>query len=77
MILNKKLLLAIPFQLDEYLEMFPANCLEEALMIGGKEPPELEPKCEVFEPEKGTKGTMVSGRLFFFGKGLLDWSGLY
>ena len=35
MIFNKKLLLVIFFQLDNYLEMFPANCLEEALMIKG------------------------------------------
>ena len=50
MILNKKLLLLIIFQLDKYLEMFPAHYLVEALMIGGKETPELEPTDSVFEP---------------------------
>ena len=29
-------------QIDKYLEMFPANCLVEELMIGGKEALELE-----------------------------------
>ena len=33
MIFNNKLLSVILFQLDKYLEMFPVNCLVEALMI--------------------------------------------
>ena len=52
-IFNKKLILVIHFQLDKYLEMFPANCLLEVLMIRGKEVAELEPTVEVFDPEKG------------------------
>ena len=34
MIFNRELLLVILFQIDKYLEMFSANSIVEALMIG-------------------------------------------